>query len=179
MTHVGAAVAMSLALATAPCVAQSPKPAPPPSRSAVIAAARKIISRAHYCALITLGADGHPQARVVDPFPPDSDFTIWIATNALTRKVEQIKRDPRVTVYCFDAGDPGYVTLLAKAQVIDDPREKAKRWKPEWKSFYKNENRGADYVLIRAKPFRMEVVSIGQKINNDPVTWAPVSIAFP
>jgi len=36
--------------------------------------------------LSAIGPDGQPQARIVDPFPPDADSTIWIATNPLTRK---------------------------------------------------------------------------------------------
>src|SRR5450756_2698087 len=62
--------------------------APPdtPPRAQVIAAAKDIMQEARYSTLITIGRDGQPQARIVDPFPPDSDLTIWIATNPLTRK---------------------------------------------------------------------------------------------
>jgi general stress protein 26 len=35
----------------------------------------------------------------VNRFPPEEDMTVWIATSTLTRKVQQIRRDPRVTLY--------------------------------------------------------------------------------
>lgn len=67
-------------------------------RPDVIKAAKEVMAKARYCALVTIGDDGHPQARVVDPFAPEDDLTVWVATNPLTRKVGQIKRDARVTV---------------------------------------------------------------------------------
>ena len=31
----------------------------------------------HYCALITLGEDGRPVVRTMNPFPPDDDMMVW------------------------------------------------------------------------------------------------------
>lgn len=56
---------------------------------------------------------------------------------------------------------------------------KAAHWKPEWAKLYKDENRGADYLLIRVKPSRLEVVSMKRGINNDAVNWRPVSVELP
>jgi general stress protein 26 len=155
-------------------------PAPPqPDRAAILKAATQVMQQARYCALITLGEDGHPQARAIDAFPPEDGLVVWIATNAQTRKVAQIKRDPRVTLYYFAPADPGYVTLFGKAEVIDSPVEKAKRWKEEWSSFYPDKNKGSDYLLLRVTPFRLEVVSHSHGILNDPKTWVPVSLALP
>ena len=158
-------------------VAQAPGPAP--ERSAVIGAAKSIARNARFCTLVTLGDTGHPHARVVDPLPPDEDMTIWMATNPVTRKVEEIRKDPRVTLSWFDSSGPGYVTLLGTATMVTDPAEKAKRWKPDWKAFYKDEYRGDDYLLIRVTPRRLEVVSYADGIMNDPVTWRPVTVDFP
>src|SRR6185295_18278310 len=90
-----ARVAITLLAALLPAAAAAQ--AQPPSRAAVIAAATEIIQKAHYCTFITIGEDGQPQARIVDPIAPDAGFTIWIATNPLTRKVDQLRRDPRAT----------------------------------------------------------------------------------
>ena len=60
---------------------------PPGSRADALAAARTVIADARYATFITLDDTGHPQARIVDPFPPEDDLTIWIATNARSRKV--------------------------------------------------------------------------------------------
>ena len=150
-----------------------------PSRAQVIVAAREIMRTARYCTLVTLGADGQPQARIVDPFPPDSDLVIWIATNPLTRKVGDIRRDGRVTLLYFNAAASEYVTVVGTAVADTDPAQKISHWKPEWSGIYQQQNRGDDYLLLRVKPSRLEVSATGRGVRNDPLTWQPTSIAVP
>jgi general stress protein 26 len=154
-------------------------PAPSPDRAKVMAAAQEVMQKARYCGLVTVGQDGHPQARVVDPLPPERDLTVWIATNPVTRKVGQIRADPRVTLFYFDPSGPGYVTLLAKAELVSDPAEKARHWKEEWAPFYSDKTRGEDFILIRCKPFRLELASYAHGLLNDPKTWRPITLDLP
>ena len=150
-----------------------------PPRTQVIAAAKKVMQGARYCTLVTIGPGGQPQARIVDPFLPDSDLTIWIATNPLTRKVTEIRSDPRVTLLYFNPATREYVTVLGTAVLDGDPHHKAAHWKPEWAPLYKDQNRGEDYLLIRVRPSRLEVVSARQGMRNDPKTWRPVILDVP
>ena len=142
--------------------------------SAQIAAAYDVMRVARYCTLITIGSDGQPQARIVDPLIAESEGAIWIATNPLTRKVDEIKRDPRVTLMFFNAAANEYVTVHARAVVVTDVKRKAAHWKPEWQPFYKERTTGSDFMLFEVKPFRLEVSSPRHKLNNDPKTWRPV-----
>lgn len=145
-------------------------------RARRLAAAREVIAGAGYATLVTNGEDGRPQARIVDPFPPDDDFTVWLATKPTTRKVTQIRRDPRVTLLWFDPAALAYVTLHGDAEPVDDPEEKATRWKPTWAGFYADENRGDDYLLIRIRARRLEVVSPGHDVVGDDATWRPPEV---
>jgi general stress protein 26 len=154
-------------------------PAAQPTRAQIIAAAMIIMQEARYCTLVTLGGDGHPQARVVDPFPPDSDLTIWMATNPVTRKVQEIRRDPRVTLLCFNPAKFEYVTVIGTAMLDTDPAHKAAHWKAAWSGMYKDENRGEDYLLLRVTPSRLEVVSGRNGLRNDPKTGRPVIVDIP
>ena len=145
----------------------------------MLAAAREIMQKARYCALVTIGSDGHPQARIVDPVAPETDFTVWIGTHKATRKVAEIRADPRVTLFYFDAASRAYVTVVASAEVVNDPAEKARRFKSEWTPFYEDAHRGGDFLLIRARAKRLEVLSEGQGITNDPATWRPTTVELP
>ncbi len=170
------------ALVTALCLpyvasGQNPPPAPRP-RSEIVKAAADVMQRARYCALVTIGEDGQPQARVVDPFAPEADLTVWIATKPVTRKVGQIRADPRVTLFYFDPGGPSYVTLIGTAELVSDPAAKSVHWKEEWAAFYKDKNRGDDYLLIRVRPRRLEIVSASHGLLSDPQTWRPVIVEF-
>jgi general stress protein 26 len=148
-------------------------------RTAILAAAADIVAKAHYCTLITIDQDGQPQARIVDPLAPDAAFTIWIATNPLTRKVEQIRRNPRVTMSCFDSATSSYVTLLGRGELVTDAAEKQRHWKPDWSAIYPNGARGSDVILIRFMPARLEIVSESRGMVGDSKTWRPLSIDFP
>ena len=153
--------------------------APKPSRAAVIAAATDIIQKAHYCTFITIGEDGQPQARIVDPIAPDASFTIWFATNPLTRKVSQVRRNPKVTLLCFDASTSSYVTVLGRGDVVTEAAEKQRHWKADWASIYPRGAGSDEFMLIRMTPVRLEIVSESRGMIGDARTWRPLAIDFP
>ena len=147
-----------------------------PDRATVLKVARDVMQQARYCDMVTIGEDGQPQARVIDAFAPEADMTVWIATNPLSRKVAQIRTDPRVTLLYFNPHAMAYVTLIGRAALVTDPAEKAKRWKDDWATLYKDRNRGDDYLLVKITPTRLEVSAEGLGVKNDPKTWKPVLI---
>jgi general stress protein 26 len=132
-------------------------------------AALEIIQDQKYSALITLDASGHPQARMMEQFPPEDDLVIWFGTNKNSRKVKEIQNDSRATVFVADNTGNGYVTLTGKAILVDDTSEKEKRWMEHWERFYAD--RVSNYLLIKFIPEIVEVVSYRHGLNGDPVTW--------
>jgi general stress protein 26 len=154
--------------------AQSSQQPAPLSKAKLLEAALEIIERSRYCALVTNDSRGRPQVRAMDPFPPEENMTVWFGTNSHSRKVAEIRRNPRVTLYYFDREGQGYVTIYGVARLVNDPKAKVKWWKDEWKSFYPD--RAKDYLLIAVTPVRLEVVSEKRGILGDPKTWTPPSI---
>lgn len=146
-------------------------------RADLIVAAREIMSAARYCALITLDSSAHTHARTLDPFPPDEQMNVWLGTNRRSRKVAEIRRHPQVTLYYFDRDNQAYVSISGIARLVNDPKEKARHWKDEWKDFYPN--RGRDYLLIFVKPKRLEIVNVKKGIVGDSLTWTTPSVSFP
>ena len=147
-----------------------------PSKDALISAAREIMTSARYCALITTDTAGRVHARTMDAFPPEDDMKVWLGTNARSRKVKEIRRHPRVTLYYFVREDQAYVSITGIARLVNDPREKAKRFKDDWKNFYPD--RARDYLLIEFTPERMEVVSVKKGIVGDARTWQTPTVLF-
>jgi general stress protein 26 len=144
-----------------------------------MAAARDVMQKAVYCTFITIGEDGQPQARIVDPTFPDPDLTTWIGTNSLTRKVNHIRRDARVTMLYFHAASASYVTVIGRAALVTDAGEKERRWKTSWAPFYPNGSRDSSFTLIRVTPTRLEISSPSRQMPSDPKTWLPVAFDFP
>ena len=146
-------------------------------RAAALTAAKALIARTPFATLTTIGDAGAPHSRIVEPFPIEDEFTLWVATTGASRKVRDIERDGRVTLLFFDQQAPGYVSLEGTAAVVRAPAEKAKRWKDSWVAFYKDRNRGDDYTLLRITPRVLEISSPNEKMLNDPLTWKPVTVA--
>jgi general stress protein 26 len=155
-----------------PAVAQSPPAVP--DRAQVLGAARDVMKQARYASLITIGADGQPQARIVDPAAPGDDLTVWIATNPATRKVAQLKKNSRATLFYFDRAIESYVTLLGSASIVTNGAEKERNWQPQWAPHYPEGPRSASVVLMRFTSRTLEIVSAPHKLQGDPKTWRPV-----
>lgn len=146
------------------------------SRQALLIAAKEIMLTSGKCALITQDEQGTPQVRTMDPFSPTEDFTVWMATNPNSRKVEQLRNNVNVILYYSDKDDNGYVVIHGTASLINDQKEKEKRWKDEWKSFYTN--RTDQYLLIKVTPDYLEVINYKRGISGDPKTWQPARVVF-
>jgi general stress protein 26 len=144
-----------------------------PGASRILEAARATMKAASNCFLITLDDSGQPQARLMAPFDPDSAMNVWLATNRKTRKVGQIRKNPRATLAYHDAAGQGYVTLIGKARLVEDLAERRRRWKPGWREFYPGGPEGADYLLIQFITERIEVMSISRHVADAPQGWQP------
>ncbi len=146
------------------------------SRDSLLQAAREIMTTARYCALITLSTDGRAHARIMDPFLPDSGLVVHLGTNALSRKVGEIRRDPRVTLFYFDRAGAAYVSLYGTAVIEENAEVLQRWWKKEWQAFYPE--REKTYRVITVRPQRLEVVSEKHGILGDTLTWAVPAVDF-
>jgi len=145
-------------------------------RDSVITAAREIINSVKYCALITIDSVGCADIRTMNPFPPEDDMTVWMATNSRSRKYTEIKKNPNVTLYYANHSKAdGYVTIKGKAVLIDDMAEKLKRKRDYWDQSFPD---WKYLVLIKVIPERLEVINYKRKFYNRDITWKVPSIDF-
>lgn len=142
----------------------------------LISAAREIMSTSETCALISLDDEGRARVRAMETFSPEEDLTVWFGTNSNSRKVEQIRKDPRVTLYYLEEDASSYVMIHGIAQLVDDPEEKENRWKEGWEAYYPNKSE--NYLLIKVSPIWMEISSNKRGIVGDTITWQPPIIVF-
>lgn len=145
-------------------------------RETLVEAANEIISKTTYCGLVTVESSGQPQVRTMNPFPVENDFVIWFATGRESRKVKELKVNPKVAVYFADhISAIGYVNISGKAEIIDDKelliRKKRDYWEgiPNWQDIF---------VLIKIVPERLEVINYKYGVNNDPKTFKAPAIEF-
>jgi general stress protein 26 len=146
------------------------------NRDTILVAAREIIKETTYCGLVTIDSEGQPVVRTMNPFPVEDDLVIWFATSRSSRKVGELKTNPKVAVYFADHNTAkGYVNISGKAEVIDDKellvKMKREYWEgiPNWQDIF---------VLIKIVPERLEVINYKHGLNNDPKTFKAPSVDF-
>lgn len=145
-----------------------------PGRDAILAAAREIMSAQKYCAIVTVDASGRPQVRTMNPFPPEDDMTVWMATNSRSRKVREIEANPYVCLYYADHTEAiGSVVVMGTAVLVDEMSEKLKRERDYWKDAFPD---WKYLLLIEVVPEKVEVLNYGRGFTNEGDTWLTPSV---
>lgn len=163
---------------SARAVAAQQQPPTSAAREVVVRrVARATMVSARFAALITQDGRGGTSARTIDPLPPDSSFVVRFATNPRSRKVRELTRNARVTLYYFDATAMAYVSLHGRARVLADTTARRRYWNPEWTPHYAG--RTDEALLVEVRPEVVEVVSLRDGLTGDSLTWLAPSARFP
>jgi general stress protein 26 len=109
----------------------------------------------------------------MEPFPPDTEWIIWMGTNRLSRKVKEIRHNPNASIHYFSKSAPGYVNLYGKAYLIDNSRMKDSIWRKSWEDFYPDKS---NYILIKFVPDSLEMIYPAKNLPGDSLTWRPYRI---
>ncbi len=170
-----AASILALLVGAAPALAQAgDKQLSAQERARTITAAREIMNAQTYCALITMDESGRPQVRTMSPLPPEEDLTVWFATNSRSRKVQEIRRNPRVTLYYADHSRAvGYIALEGRAILVEDMAEIQKRKRAYWDHAFPGLKH---LVLVKIVPERLDGLSYKAGTVIDPITWRTPSL---
>jgi general stress protein 26 len=126
-----------------------------------------------YCVLVTTGESGQANARLMQPFEPAEDFTIYMGVSRASRKIRDIGRDNRATLVYYEPSETAYVTLLGSAQLEDDLALRRQYWRKDWLVFYPAGPEGDDYTLIKFVPARIELINFTHKIAPEPYGLKP------
>jgi general stress protein 26 len=147
---------------------------PVKDKAAILAAAREVMGAQKYCALVTLDESGKPQVRTMNPFPPDEDMVVWMATNTRSRKVAQIRKDARVALYYANHENAiGSVMIEGRAELTEDMAEIQKRKRAYWDQAFPGLK---NLTLVKVIPERIEVINYKAGLNNDPETFGAPSV---
>ena len=152
--------------------------------AAIVSAARALIEKDADAALVTVDVSGRPRVRTVRVWHADAEsvspakpLTLWILTRAESRKVQQIRSHPLVTLYFNDDASIEYATLMGRATVLTDPAlarlqplldDETKQY--FWPAFPR------DFAVIEVTPEWLEYMS--PALPPDRATWRPQAVVF-
>jgi general stress protein 26 len=146
------------------------------NKDTLLIAAREIIKETTYCALVTIDSTGQPHVRTMNPFPVNDELITWFATSRSSRKVREIKNNPKVCVYYADHNSAkGYVSITGTAEVIDDKELLVKMKRDYWENIPDWQN---NFVLVKIAPKTIDVINYKHGLFNEPKTNKAPSIVF-
>ena len=149
----------------------------------VLDSADALIARHAFVGLVTVDEFNRPRIRTVrafrvkQPTTARERFTVFILTRTSTRKIDQIAKNPLVTLYFNEDQRATYATNMGRATVHRDPRN------PRLQSFLDSATVHffwpafpRDFVMLEVTPDWLEF--IGPGVWNDPNTWRPQAVVF-
>jgi PPOX class probable F420-dependent enzyme len=113
-------------------------------------------------ALATISPSGHPQVTAVS-FLLDDDDEVKVSLNTTRRKVKNLERDPRCTLFLLDPDNPlRYLEIRANAELVPDEGKvfAAKAGAKYDADFTRHDQPGDDRVIVTLRPVRINAVDI-------------------
>jgi general stress protein 26 len=135
---------------------------------AILEAARVVVAANTWCFAVTLAADGTPHARLIQPGRLQPDWSLSFLSDARSRKVQELRRDPRLTLAWQHDAERAYVTLLGRAAVNVDVVAKRAIWRPEMNHFHPGGPDDPNNVIIEFATERLEIYSGARSIAPPP-----------
>ncbi len=139
---------------------------------------RDTIDAVPSCLAITVDQKGDANARVVNPSKLTDQWTVRFMTDRRTRKVGDIERTGRMTLaYQHDAGG-AYVSLVGRAEIIDDVAVKTAIWQPHSFKWHPGGPTDPNVVLVEFTAERIETWNSPRNVIPDPRLglWAAVLV---
>ena len=129
----------------------------------------EVIGQPNMTGFATVTEEGAPWVRYVMAFASD-DMIIRFSTFLGSRKVSQVRNDPRVHLVC-GVTDPedwdSYIQIEGTAEVVTDIEEKENFWNPALSEYFDGPE-DPDYAIIKVTPSRIEYYG---KENMEMEVW--------
>jgi len=117
-------------------------------------------------AYLTTIDDGFPQTRAMlnlrskHQFPDLSelfsehrdDFLVYFTTNTSSPKINQIKKNPAVSIYYCKPSEWRGLMLGGMIEIVADPNIKKAIWQEGWEMYYPHGFEDSDYTILRLFP---------------------------
>jgi len=142
----------------------------------LLEAARKLVKTTEYCFFITEGGDGCPHARLMQPYEPEQDFTIYFGASPRSRKVREVRRRSEVSLAFYNQQDTAYLTFVGTSTIVDDAATCRKYWRSNWNDLFPGGPESDDYVLIKFVPERIEMMNYAHKAMPQPYSLHPTML---
>jgi general stress protein 26 len=111
--------------------------------------ALSLANRSSIAMLGSNGDDGYPNIKAMFKMENEDLKTIWFSTNTSSKRVTQLKRNPRACVYFVDPDQTKGLMLVGNAEVLQDIESKKRLWREGFERYYPSGVTDPDYSVLR------------------------------
>jgi general stress protein 26 len=107
-----------------------------------------LADRSEIAMLGTHGDDGYPHIKAMMKMENEGLNRIWLSTNTSSRRVGQLTRNPKASVYLVDFNQWKGLMLAGDVEVLRDPESKKRLWREGFERYYPLGVTDPDYSVL-------------------------------
>jgi general stress protein 26 len=92
---------------------------------------------------------GFPNIKAMLNMEHEGLKTIWFSTNTSSKRVAQVRKNPKVCVYYVDQEKFRGLMLVGTVEVLQDPASRQRLWRPGFEKYYPLGVNDPDYSVLR------------------------------
>ncbi|MEW5869313.1 MAG: pyridoxamine 5'-phosphate oxidase family protein [Chloroflexota bacterium] len=126
----------------------------------------EIIETAPIVYVTSIADDGYPHTRAMfnlrnrEMFPRqiplfaghEADFLIYLSTNTSSHKLQQMRDNPKVSLYYCHPSQFKGVMLLGDIEIVDSSELRQALWNEGWERYYPSGPDDPDHTALRLRP---------------------------
>jgi len=105
-----------------------------------------------YSNLITIDEAGYPKGRMMENLPVGNDLVFWFATGATSKKMSEIKKNGKASIFLYRPGDHSSISVVGTAEIEMSNTIRTEKWKEKWTAYWKQGPTDPAYALIKIVP---------------------------
>ena len=146
----------------------------------LIGQAVNICDASEFAVLSNKGSDGTVSSRMIEPFKTvldkDGSPILSFNTNKLSRKFEELKRNPEVTVTYMDKNNLAYAVFKGTAVQVSPGPDSDKYWCSSLLLFYPeggDVSKGSRFTAWEMRPKQISMVDVSENVTPTDRDWRP------
>ena len=128
--------------------------------------AEKTLEVVPFVALGTCGTDGWPDVRMMAVAAREGVETLWFGTSKETKKIAQLKANPKTVIYGFDPATMREFRLFGRVEMRTDAESRRKVWRDEFLRYFPEGVDSPTLVVLRFVTEHGEYASLGEGMGK-------------
>jgi len=108
-----------------------------------------VIANSEIAMVGTNGNEGYPNIKAMLKMENEGLHTLWFSTNVSSRRVGQLKKNPKACVYFIDNAQWKGLMLVGNMEVLTDKASRQRLWRTGFEKYYPQGIDDPDYCVLR------------------------------